>query len=364
MASFPFFQKLDKVLVLAVVSLSFFSLLELTGMAQNNAVYAVYQHKQLLFIALGIAAMFAVSFIDYRFFKNNSYAVMLLYVLSLVFLALLLVLGSKIKGATSWFRLGEFAFGPIEITKIAIVMVLAKYFSARHIEVHRVFHIVLSFAYVAIPLALILLQPDLGSAIIVFSIWFGILFFSGMSKKHIAILMLLGVIVSTFAWTNVLKPYQQDRILTFLDVYRDPQGSGYNVIQSMIAIGDGGVFGKGLGYGSQVQLGFLPESHTDFMFASIAEEFGFAGVALIFFLLSVIFWRITRIALEAHNNFAKLFCVGMIVLLFVQIVINMGMNLGIMPVTGIPFPFISYGGSSLISLFIGIGLVQSIRVRG
>lgn len=364
MQAFSFFRKIDIVLVLAVVSLSFFSLLELMGMAQNNAVYAVYQHKQILFIALGIVTMLAVSFIDYRFFKNNSYAVMLLYVLSLILLSLVLVLGSNIKGSTSWFRLGEFAFGPIEITKIVIVMVLAKYFSARHIEVHRVFHIVLSFAYVAIPLALILLEPDLGSAIIVFSIWFGVLFFSGMSKKHIAILMLLGMIVSAFAWTYMLKPFQQERIMTFLDVYRDPQGSGYNVIQSMIAIGDGGVFGRGLGYGSQVQLGFLPESHTDFMFASIAEEFGFVGIALIFFLLSVIFWRITRIALEAHNNFAKLFCVGMIMLLFVQIVINMGMNLGIMPVTGIPFPFISYGGSSLISLFIGIGLIQSIRVRG
>lgn len=363
MSAFSYIRKLDFVLILSVVSLSFFSLLELIGMAENNTTYSVYQNKQIIFIALGITTMFAVSFIDYRFFKNNSYAVMLLYVISLFFLFLLLLVGSNVKGATSWFRLGEFAFGPIEITKIAIVMVLAKYFSARHIEVHRIFHVVLSFIYVAIPLILILLQPDLGSAIIIFSIWFGVLFFSGMSKKHIIILMLLGMLVSTFAWTHVLKPYQKDRVFTFLDVYRDPQGSGYNVIQSMIAIGDGGITGKGLGYGSQVQLGFLPESHTDFMFASISEEFGFIGISLIFFLLIVIFWRITRIALEANNNFAKLFCVGIIVLLFIQVTINMGMNLGIMPVTGIPFPFVSYGGSSLISLFIGIGLVQSIHIR-
>ena len=357
-------RKMDGLLVLATVFLACFGVLELIGMAHNNAAFALYRNKQILFSLLGVALMFAVSFIDYRFFKNNSYAIILLYAFALVSLGILLALGSAVRGATSWFRLGEFAFGPVELAQIAVIMLLAKYFSARHIEVHRVFHVMVSFAYVAAPLALVLLQPDLGSAIIIFSVWFCILFFSGMSKKHVAMLLILGVLASGFAWTSMLKPYQKDRILSFLNVERDPQGSGYNVIQSMIAIGDGGAFGKGLGYGSQVQLGFLPESHTDFMFASIAEEFGFAGVALIFFLLCLLFWRITRIALKAENNFAKLFCVGMIVLLFVHVTINMGMNLGVMPVTGIPFPFLSYGGSSLLSLFAGIGIVQSIAIRG
>lgn len=357
-------QKMDGVLMLVTVFLACFGIVELIGMAHNNATFALYRNKQILFSLLGIALMFGVSFIDYRFFKNNSYVIILLYVFALGTLGVLLMVGSTVRGATSWFRLGEFAFGPVELAKISVVMLLAKYFSARHIEVHRVFHVMVSFAYVAAPLVLVLLEPDLGSAIIIFSVWFGILFFSGMSKKHIAMLMVLGVLASGFAWTSMLKPYQKERILSFLNVERDPQGSGYNVIQSMIAIGDGGVFGKGLGYGSQVQLGFLPEAHTDFMFASIAEEFGFAGVALIFFLLCLLFWRITRIALATENNFAKLFCVGIMVLLFVHVSINMGMNLGVMPVTGIPFPFLSYGGSSLLALFIAVGIVQSIKAHG
>ncbi len=355
---------MDGVLILVTIFLACFGILELVGMAHNNTAFALYRNKQIFFSLLGIAFMFGVSFIDYRFFKNNSYAVIFLYAFALVSLGVVLMAGSTVRGATSWFRLGEFAFGPVELAKIAVIMLLAKYFSARHIEVHRIFHVMVSFAYVAVPLTLVLLEPDLGSAIIIFSVWFGILFFSGMSKKHIAILMILGVLASGFAWMSMLKPYQKDRILSFLNVQRDPQGSGYNVIQSMIAIGDGGVWGKGLGYGSQVQLGFLPESHTDFMFASIAEEFGFAGVVLIFFLLCLLFWRITRIALAAENNFAKLFCVGIIVLLFVHVSINIGMNLGVMPVTGIPFPFVSYGGSSLVSLFTAIGIVQSIKVHG
>jgi len=152
-------------------------------------------------------------------------------------------------------------------------------------------------------------------------------------------------------------------ILTFLNPYHDPQGAGYNVIQSMTAIGDGGIFGRGLGSGSQVQFGFLPEAHTDFMFASVAEEFGLIGVIIILALLIVILWRIIKIAMASDNNFARLFCIGVVSWVFIQIVINAGMNLGIMPVTGITFPFLSYGGSSLLSLFIALGLVQSIKLR-
>ena len=221
----------------------------------------------------------------------------------------------------------------------------------------------MSFAYVAIPCVLVLLQPDLGSAFIIFALWLALMFFAGISKRPITLLFASGALVSWLSWTWLLQTYQKERIISFLNPYSDPQGSGYNAIQSMIAVGDGGWFGKGLGYGSQVQLGFLPEAHTDFMFASVAEEFGFAGVAIIFLLAGILMWRIASIALSTDNNFARLFCVGIILLISIQMIVNMGMNIGLMPVIGITFPFLSYGGSSLVSLFLGLGLVQSIKVR-
>ncbi len=358
-----FIRKLDKTLIATSVLLALFGVVSLIGMAHNNPLLSAYRNKQILFLGVGIISMIAVAFVDYRALKNNSYAVMLLYGITTLGLVAVLFTGSNIRGATSWLRIGEFAFGPVEFSKIALIVLLAKYFSTRHIELHRFFHVVVSFFYVALPFALVLAEPDFGSAIILFALWLGMLFFSGLSKKYIIFLIIMGVVVSLFAWTHVLKPYQKDRIFTFLNVQKDPQGSGYNVLQSLIAVGDGGAWGKGLGYGSQVQLGFLPEARTDFMFASIAEEFGFAGVCALIFLLSLLLWRIMRIGIRAENNFAGFFCVGMILLIGVQVFINMGMNMGMVPVTGIPFPFISYGGSSLVSLFLGIGIIQSIVIR-
>ncbi|MBI1754905.1 rod shape-determining protein RodA, partial [Candidatus Azambacteria bacterium] len=275
-------------------------------------------------------------------------------------LGVLLLVGEKTRGLTGWFKIGEFAFGPAEAVKIVIALLLAKYFSLRHIEMYRFSHLAASLVYVGIPCMLILLQPDLGTAVIVVTLWLAILFFAGISKQQLAILFLSGALVFTVGWTYALKEYQKERVISFLNPYNDPQGSGYNAIQAMIAVGDGGLFGKGLGYGSQIQLGFLPEAHTDFMFASIA---GLVGVALVFFLLALLIWRIMSIAFHADNNFARLFCVGVVFLIFIQVVINMGMNIGLMPVIGIAFPFLSYGGSSVISFFLGLGLVQSIKAR-
>ena len=356
-------KKIDWVLTGAVLFLVMFGILELFAISQNNPSMSFVFSKQIIALVLGLFVMFATSFFDYRFFKTNSYAAIIFYVASLLVLGLLFFIGSNIRGATAWIKIGAFSVEPIEFVKIALIILFAKYFSQRHVEMYRFSNILVSGIYLALPLILVLLQPDLGSAIVVMGIWVFIMLVSGISKKHLAILFLAGALVSAGAWFTVFKEYQKDRILTFLNPYSDPQGAGYNVIQSMTAVGDGGFFGRGLGYGSQVQFGFLPEAHTDFMFASIAEEFGFLGVLIVFLLLSLIIFRIIKIAMLAENNFARLFCIGVASWIFVQVVINAGMNLGIMPVTGITFPFLSYGGSSLLSLFLALGLVQSIKLR-
>ncbi len=356
-------KKLDWILTGAVLFLVGFGILELFAISKNDPTMSFVFLKQVIAFLIGFFAMLAIAFFDYRFFKTNSYAAVIFYVLAVFVLIVLLFVGSDIRGAAAWIKIGSFSIEPVEFAKIALIILLAKYFSQRHIEIYRFSHIVVSGFYVAIPILLILMQPDLGSAIVILGIWFFMMLVSGMPKKHILILFFCGILVFSLAWTTVFKEYQKDRIMTFLNPYNDPQGAGYNVIQSMVAVGDGGFFGRGLGYGSQVQFGFLPEAHTDFMFASVAEEFGLFGVFIIFVLLSLIVYRIVRVAINSDNNFAKLFCIGVVSWIFVQVVINAGMNLGIMPVTGITFPFLSYGGSSLLSLFLALGIVQSIKAR-
>lgn len=363
MSIFAYIQKMDRVLAGAAILLALFGIVELVAMAYGSPAMASYQYKQLIALGIGIMMMVVLSFLDYRFFKNNSYAVMLLYAVSVLALVALLLFGKQTRGLTGWFTIGGFAFAPVETTKIVLALLFAKYFSLRHVEMYRWFHVIISFLYVAVPMALVLAQPDLGSAVVVFSLWLGVILFSGISRKQVALLVVLGMVVAWTGWTHALKDYQKERIVSFVNPYHDPQGVGYNAIQAMIAVGSGGMFGKGLGYGSQVQLGFLPEAHTDFMFASIAEEFGLFGAMIVLLLLCIIAWRIMRIGLAAENNFARIFCAAMMLLIFIHVVINMGMNVGLMPVIGIAFPFLSYGGSNLLALFIGLGLVQSIHIR-
>lgn len=356
-------QKLDKALLILPMLIAGFGMLELVGMAQNDSLFSAYQNKQAISLVFGLLIMLIVSFFDYRFFKNSSYGAVIFYIGIMILLILLLVVGQYVRGTVAWFKIAGFAFAPVEITKIALIVLLAKYFSGRQAEMYRFFHLAVSLVYVALPTALVLLQPDLGSGLILISLWLGMVLISGISRKQIMILTFCSIFVFTLSWTSFLKDYQKERILNVLNPYHDAQGIGYNVIQSMIAIGEGGVFGRGLGYGPQVQLGFLPEAHTDFMLASVAEEFGFFAALIIFCLLLFMIWRLIKIAIRAENNFARMFCAGLALLIFIQTVINSGMNLGLLPVIGIAFPFLSYGGSNLIALFLGLGLAQSIKVR-
>lgn len=364
------FKNLDWILIAAVAVLCFIGLLQIYSLSllaspsqggpSNN--FTLFK-KQLVFILAGFFLMFCFSFLDYRLFKNHSLFLIFLYLISLVLLILVLFVGRPIRGSVSWFSFGQFVFQPVEFVKLVIVLVLAKYFSQRHVEMYRIQHIIVSGIYVFLPIGLVLLQPDLGSAFILIFLWMGLIILAGIKPRHLLIVLLIGLIICSAAWQFFLKDYQKQRILTFLNPQEDPLGRSYALNQSLIAIGSGKTFGKGLGHGTQAQLGFLPENKSDFIFAAFAEEWGLLGVLLLFSFWLLLFWRLTKVCLSASNNFSRIFVAGVCLIFFSQIIINLGMNMGLLPVTGISLPFISYGGSNLIMNFAELGIVQSIIRR-
>jgi rod shape determining protein RodA len=241
--------------------------------------------------------------------------------------------------------------------KLVVILMLAKYFSRRHVEINNFKHIFISGIYALIPFLLVFFQPDFGSAIIIFFIWIGMTLVSGISKRHFLMVLGSGFIIFFILWGFVFKPYQQNRILNFVNPMSNVHGSGYNVYQSTIAVGSGRLTGKGVGFGTQSRLKFLPEYQTDFIFAAFVEEWGFVGAMLLFLLLGLIIWRILHIALLGATNFETLYGLGLSIYFMSHFIVNIGMNIGIMPVTGITLPFMSYGGSHLLTEFIGLGIL-------
>lgn len=319
--------------------------------------------RQIYWIAIGIAAMVAASFIDFRLFRTQSAAVLLFYLLAVVLLFLLLIGNTAVRGVESWFRAGALSFQPVEFAKLALIILLAKFFSKRHVEIYRVEHLLVSALYAGIPVLLVLRQPDLGSAIILGVIWLSVVIFSGIKLRHFIFLMLVVFIVGILSWNFLLAPYQKSRLTAFLNPYSDPQGAAYQMLQSMIAVGSGQVWGKGLGYGSQTHLHFLPEAETDFIFAAFAEEWGLVGIAVMIFILFAVIWRIARISMNSSDNFSRLYALGFGAMIFAQAVIHIGMNMGMFPITGLTLPFVSYGGSSLVMLLVGVGILQNIKIN-
>jgi rod shape determining protein RodA len=352
--------RIDKTLFISVVVLVLLGAVVIFSTSYSvDGVDLLNFKKQLVFSVIGIVLMTFISFFDYRALKNYTG---LLYVLACFILIAVLFSGSLVRGTASWFSFGFFSFQPSEFVKIVIIIVMAKYLA--NAEDHALKRIVTSGIYTFLLVILIILQPDLGSSLALVFVWFSMLAVSGVRKKYIIIILLLGLVAFAGSWSFVLEGYQKERVVTFLNPQLDPLGSGYNVIQSIIAVGSGNMWGKGLGYGSQSQLNFLPEKHTDFIFAVIAEEMGFIGVLLLLGLFAVVLHRLFKIAIEAQDNFGKFLLLGISFVLIFHIVVNIGMNMGVMPVTGIPLPFISYGGSSLISFLVMIGVAQSVYVKG
>ncbi len=319
--------------------------------------------RQLIWAGIGVVFLILASMVDFRFFRTQSFAVLIFYIL-VVFLLLAVLLGNfAVRGVAAWLKFGNVFLQPVELAKLSLIVFLAKFFSKRHIEIYRMKHLAVSGLYFAIPILLVLAQPDLGSAIVLAGIWIAIIVFSGMKLRHFLALMLIVSLLAGGAWSFTLKPYQKARITTFLNPYSDPQGAGYQMIQSMIAVGSGQLWGKGLGYGSQTHLHFLPAAETDFIFAAFAEEWGFVGILVMLSLIFLILGRIIRIGITASDNFSRLYTIGFAALIFIQSFIHIGMNMGVMPITGLPLPFVSYGGSSLVTLLIGVGILQNIKIN-
>jgi len=350
------FSHIDWFLLLAAVSLSVLGLVTMRSFSVENTFF----EKQLIWIALAIIAFFLASIPDYSFLRRTP-VVVGLFLLITVSLALIYLFGSVIMGSQNRFDLGLFAIQPSDPAKLILIAVLAKYFARRHIEIKHYRHILLSGAYAFVVFILVFFQPDFGSAIIIFAIWFGMVLVAGISWKHLALLFITGAVVLGALWQYGLHDYQKQRVLTFLHPLADVRGTGYNAYQSTIAVGSGEVTGKGIGYGTQSKLQFLPEYQTDFIFAAYAEEWGFLGVVLVFGLFGILIVRILMIAAHGADNFDTLVAVGVAIYFLAQFIVHVGMNMGMLPITGTTLPFMSYGGSHLLTEFAALGLLCGLR---
>ena len=350
------FASFDPVLFLPVLMLSLMGLATMYSHVGDN----LFFNRQVIWIGLATLAMLTFIIPDYRFLRTGNTT---FYVyLCIVFLLLaVLIFGEVTLGAQSRFDLGFFSLQPSDPAKLVLILVLSKYFAKRHEEIGDFKHVLISGIYAVLIFGLVFIQPDFGSAAILFLIWFGLVLVSGIKVRHLATVVLLGIVAFVGMWQFVFFDYQKERIATFLDPLSDIQGSGYNAYQSTVAIGSGGLFGKGIGYGTQSKLLFLPEYETDFIFAAYAEEWGFFGVLLLFAAFGVLVWRLLHYAMTGASNFERLFAAGVCIFLVAHFFIHIGMNIGLLPVTGTTIPFLSYGGSHLITEFIAIGMVMGMR---
>ena len=355
-------KRIDWMLVFFIIPLVLAGLFTMKSFATAETATDFFG-KQFIWVIISFAVFFIFSFIDFRFLKRTNVLVFLFLSFSFLLL-ILIVLGNISHGAKSWFNFGFFSFQPVDIMKLILVLVLAKYFSRRHVEIRDIKHIFISGFYALIPLMLVLLQPDFGSAMIILSIWLGMVLVSGISKLHLFLVFTSAVLIFISLWFFVFAPYQKARIYNFINPLADIHKTGYNVFQSTIAVGSGQIVGKGLGFGTQSRLKFLPVPQSDFIFAAYAEEWGFVGSFLVLVLYGLVIWRILYTASLGASNFEILFGMGIAIFFMSHIFINIGMNLGIMPVTGIPLPFMSYGGSHLVTEFMGLGILMSMRKYG
>lgn len=353
-----FFRSIDWSLFLLIFPLIIAGLLTMKSFGGASDYYF---WRQMLWIGIGCAIFLYMRSINWRFFESTGFLVVL-YLLGVSSLFLLFLFAE-----TSWFEFSFFSIQPSEFMKLGVILLLAKYFSRRHVEIGHVKHILISGVYAGVPALLVFFQPDLGSAIIFFVIWLGVVIAAGISMRHLAFVFGVAAILLVVLWMFMLAPYQKARVISFLNPYVDPQGTGYNALQSQIAVGAGKFFGQGIGYGGQSRLQFLPEHETDFIFAAIAEEWGFAGSMILFFFYVLLIWHILHLARVSSENTARLFAIGFSLLIMGHFVIHVGMNVGLLPITGLPLSFVSYGGSHLITLFAGLGIwhnmYQGYRVK-
>ncbi len=355
-----FLLKIDWWIIGAILPLLVISLSTMSSFGIENS--ESFFSKQILWVLISFFVLFIAAGIDFSFLKKPK-NIIFLYGFGVSLLVFLFFFGTTSNGATSWISFGAFTFQPSDLMKPILILILAKYLARRHIEIRDIKHIFITGLYFLVPFLLVFLQPDFGSAIILLGIWFGMILVSGISKKHLIFLSVIGLSLFLFMWIFVFKEYQKDRFKTFIDPLSDVRGTGYNAYQSTIAVGSGQLLGKGVGYGTQSRLSFLPEYETDFIFAAISEEWGFIGSLIIVLLLFFIIIRILINSYLMNSNFELLFGVGVAIYFMLHIVVNVGMNIGVMPVTGVTLPFISYGGSHLVVEFLSLGILMGMRGR-
>mgnify|MGYP001577880638 FL=1 len=353
-------KRLDWPIIICSVLLIAIGLLSLYSSSYGQADFLNFK-KQIVFALAGIALVFLVSLMDWQILRNQPYLITILYIIGCLSLAGLFFFAPEVRAVKGWYRIGPLSIDPVEFTKLVLVLLLAKYFSVRHVEVYRIRHILYSGLYILVPSILIFFQPNMGQVLIFVALWLVILLVSGVRMKAFFAIILILLLFLALGWSVILKDYQKERIASFILPQFEPLGAGWSKTQAKIAIGSGGLWGQGFMRGSQTQYGFLPEAQTDFIFSAIAEEFGFWGISVVFLLFLIMIWRIVKISIMSQTNFPRLFAVGFIILLFSQIFIHIGMNLGLLPIIGIPLPLVSYGGSNLILTCIGLGIVQSIK---
>jgi rod shape determining protein RodA len=353
--------KTDWIFIITVAFLAFTGLLMMVSLGYRDPVPLFWFWRQLAWLGISLVAAVAAANFDYRVFRNSTTAVMAVYLIAIMLLAATLFWGVRINGAKSWLALGGALFQPVEVAKIALILILAKYYAVKNIELWRFRHIMITGMYLAIPALLVMVQPDLGSVVILFAIWFGMTMVSGIRRPQLFTLIFLVLSLGAFLWTFILNDIQKNRVFAVIRPEAVSSAALYNVRQAVIAVGAGGLFGQGFGEGSQAQLKFLPAAKTDFIFAALVEELGAIGGLLVLAAIGVMLWGVIALAISVENNFAKLFCVGFFLMIFTHTLVNVAMNLGIFPVIGIPLPFVSYGGSNLLANFIGLGILLSIR---
>ncbi len=316
--------------------------------------------KQVIFACIGIAAMLIVSKIDYHYLTHYAWV---FYGMGIVSLVAILLIGDSAFGSTRWFAVGPVQVQPSEFAKLATILALARYFSEHGGDARDVRTLLISLAIVSPMSALVFVQPDLGTSIVFFAIWIGVVIVAGVNRSHLFVMAAMFIAIFPFLWTFAIAEYQVDRVAVLVDSEEDPLGSGYNVNQSKIAVGSGQLFGKGWTNGDQTQLGYLKVATKDFIFSLLSEEFGFVGCMFVFGLFTLLLMRGVRAAQIAGDTAGQLVAVGIVMLILMQTFINVAVNLSLFPVTGIPLPFISQGGSSLVSIFIALGILQSIVMR-
>jgi len=347
---------IDWLLLIAALLLSAAGLVTMYSFSDQGRFFG----RQIIWLAISVGVFFFFSLIDWRFLRRSG-VVVFIFIFSVILLLSLFFFSQAIKGSERWLNFGIFAFQPSDPAKLALIILLSKYFSRRHVEIAHLKHIILSGLYAFVFFLLIFLQPNLSSAIIIFFIWFGMVMVSGISKKHVFGVLGLAVVSFLLLWGFALEDYQKQRIATFVDPLADTRGAGYNALQSVIAVGSGQWLGKGVGFGTQSRLRFLPEYQTDFIFAAFAEEWGFIGALILLLLFGTVIWRIVKTTLYGASNFEVLFGAGLAIWLISHFTIHVGMNVGLLPVTGIALPFMSYGGSHLITEFALLGIIMGMR---